>query len=195
MERIKTTVGVYAGILRWSDGKLLLRKRTEIPSDIPGKSFRGNWELPGGGVEEAETVPYHHLAVELLREIEEEVGIPIQLGIPHASSISPMPPMHAVLFKGPGGYDLAMVTPIVTSLEPTKGETVWVSIMELEQLAKEFEPADKKTGKDGKGLLGGYGKRMHCMALKALCSSPRAFFRTEAERMLLAIQKPWLKLP
>lgn len=180
MEKVKTTVGVYAGILRLSDGKLLLRRRTEIPSIIPGKSFKGNWELPGGGVMETEKVPYCHLTNELKREVEEETGISIE--------VNPMPPMYSVLFKGPEGYDLALVTPIKTSLEPTKGETIWVSTEELNKLAREFEPADKKTGKDGKGIVSGFGKRMHCMALKALSTSYEAKL---AEETLLEIQKTW----
>lgn len=185
MEKIKTTVGVFAGILRQSDGRLLLRRRAEIPSIIPGKSFKGNWELPGGGVMEAERVLYHHLVKELEREVKEEIGIPI--------SVDPMPPMHPLLFKGPRGYDLAMVTPVETSLEPTKGETIWVAPKELEQLAREFEPADKKTGKDGKGIVSGFGKRMHCMALKALCFSPDPEHIIQAEEMLKEIQKGWSK--
>lgn len=187
MEKMKTAVGVFAGLLKQESGKnagkLLLRRRTEIPSIIPGKSFKGNWELPGGGVMEAEKVPYCHLVNELKREVEEETGIPI--------AIDPMPPMYPVLFKGPEGYDLALVTPIETSLESTKGETIWVNVEELNKLAREFEPADKKTGKDGKGLLGGYGKRMHCMALRALYFSPNPTYSEDAGVMLIEIQKGW----
>ena len=48
MEKISTTVGVFAGILDQTTGKLLLRQRVEEDSIIPGKSFKSNWELPGG---------------------------------------------------------------------------------------------------------------------------------------------------
>ncbi len=191
--KMKTNVGVFAGILRQTDGRLLLRQRTEIPSIIPGKFFNGNWELPGGGVEEAEIVLYNHLTAELIREILEEVEIKFQWGISLASQMNPMPPMHALLFKGPEGYDLAMVTVLETSLLPLKGRTLWVNAEQLARLVKEFEPADKKTGKDGKGLLGGYGKRMHCMALQALCSSRDPESAERAKKTLLAIQKTWIK--
>lgn len=183
VEKISTTVGVFAGVLSQTTGKLLLRRRVEEDSIIPGKSFKGNWELPGGGVMDMEKIPYNHLLNELVREVDEEVGISV--------SVDPMAPLYAVLFKGPAGYDLAMVTPITTSSSPTKGETIWVSPAELEELAKDFAPADKKRGIDGKGIVSGYGKRMHCMALKALSFSPNVTYAEEAKAMLAEIQKGW----
>ena len=183
MEKISTTVGVFAGILDQTTGKLLLRQRVEEDSIIPGKSFRGNWELPGGGVMDMEKIPYNHLLNELAREVGEEVGISV--------SVDPMAPLYAVLFKGPAGYDLAVITPTTTSSSPAKGETIWVSPDELEKLAKDFSPADKKKRIDGKGIVSGYGKRMHCMSLKALSFSPNAAYAEEAKTMLAEIQKVW----
>lgn len=183
MEKISTTVGVFAGILDQATGKLLLRRRVEEDSIIPGKSFKGNWELPGGGVMDMEKIPYGHLLNELAREVDEEVGVSV--------SPDPMAPLYAVLFKGPKGYDLAVVTPVITSASPAKGDTVWVSPAELENLAKEFVPANKDKGIDGKGIVSGHGKRMHCMALKALSFSPNIAYAEEAKAMLAEIQKGW----
>ena len=183
VEKISTTVGVFAGILDQTTGKLLLRRRVEEDSIIPGKSFKSNWELPGGGVMDMEKISYNHLLNELAREVDEEVGISV--------SVDPMAPLYAVLFKGPAGYDLAVITPITTSSSPTKGETILVSTEELEKLAKDFASADKKKGIDGKGIVSGYGKRMHCMALKALSSSPNVAYSEEAKAMLAEIQKGW----
>ena len=182
-ERITTTVGVFAGIVNEITAKLLLRRRIEQGSINPGESFKGCWELPGGGVEDKEKVPYDHLIRELEREIYEEVGISVP--------VAPMAPLYAVLFKGANRYDLAMVVPIVTSLSPTKGETMWVSPAELNKLAKDFVRPDKERGVEGKGLLSGYGKRMHCMALKALTFSPNLAYALAAERILAEIQKEW----
>lgn len=167
MAKISTTVGVFAGILRLTDGKLLLRQRVEKNSIIPGKSFKGNWELPGGGVMDAEKTPYNHLPKELAREVNEEVGVSI--------SISPMAPFYAMLFKGPTGYDLALVTPVTTSSPPTKGETIWVSPDELEELP----------------IVSGRGGRMHCMCLKALSFSPNPSYAEKATIILAEIQKGW----
>ena len=177
-EKIKATVGVFAGIIN-EDGKLLLRRRTEIPSIIPGKSFKGCWELPGGGVMVAENMPYSHLVNELKREVDEEVGIPI--------TVNPMPPMYPVFFGKT--QDLALVVPVETSLEPTKEETKWVSLDELNELAREYEPANKETGEDGQGIVSGYGKRMHCLILRAFSFSHE--YGEKAEELLVEIQKNW----
>ena len=61
----------------------------------------------------------------------------------------------------------------------------------LRTLAEEFEPADERTGKSGKGLLSGYGKRMHCMALAALSHSPNHDFIRQATGMLQEITVTW----
>jgi len=181
-EKIEATIGIFAGIIN-EEGKLLLRRRVEENSIIPGKSFKGCWELPGGGVlKTTADMPYSHLVNQLKKEVNEEIGIPI--------TVDPMPPMYPVFFGKK--EDLAMVTFVETSpsfLKPIKGETMWVSLDELNQLAWEFEQPDKKTGKDGKGIVSGYGKRMHCMALKALCFS--SVYGWEAKKTLEEIQKNW----
>lgn len=183
-------LGMFAGILNpEKSGKLLLRRRTEIDSIIPGKSFKGNWELPGGGVMEGQLkdkVSYDWPIKELVRQVEREVGISLV-------DPNPMPSVYLTFFKLPkGGYDLAGVVPIVAPYDDsTKGETIYVSPEELEKLAREFVPADKKQGKDGKGIVSGYGKRMHCMALAALCNSPNPEYAEQAQKMLREIQKGW----
>ncbi len=180
-------LGMYLGLLN-KEGKLLLRRREETESIIPGVSFRGNWELPGGAVEEtpAEKVRYDYPIQEAVREVAEEVGISV--------SLAGMPPVFLAFFKGPKGYDLAGVTPLITAEEPTRGETVWVSPSELKALAQEFisETDAKKQGlKEAKGLLGGWGKRMCCLALVALSHSPNPEFAKQAQEMLKEIQKGW----
>lgn len=194
MEKAKVAVGVYAGILN-NGGKLLLRRRTEIESIIPGKSFKGNWELPGGGIMETkeESIPYNYAVKELKREVEEEVGVGISIG--------KMPPFYPVMFRGPAGYDLAVVTPVQQEqisnliagqvIPAIKGDSTFVSTEELNELAREFVPADKKNGIDGKGLVSGYGKRMHCMALRVLSESRNADCSRQAVRTLVEIQERW----
>lgn len=194
MEKAKVAVGVYAGILN-NGGKLLLRRRTEIESIIPGKSFKGNWELPGGGIMETkeESIPYNYAVKELKREVEEEVGVGISIG--------KMPPFYPVMFRGPAGYDLAVVTPVQQEqisnliagqvIPAIKGDSTFVSTEELNELAREFVSADKKNGIDGKGLVSGYGKRMHCMALRVLSESRNADYSRQAVRTLVEIQEGW----
>lgn len=183
MAKISATVGVFAGIINPDTGKLLLRRRTEEDSIIPGKSFQGNWELPGGGVMEAEKIVYNHLINELVREVEEETGMQIL--------IDPMAPLHATLFKGPAGYDLSLVSKVWAATPPSKGEVIWVSTSELNELAEDFAPADKEKGISGRGIVSGYGKRMHCMALKAISLGPKVGYAISAEVTLRRIQKDW----
>lgn len=194
MEKAKVAIGVYAGILN-GQGKILLRRRIGEDSIIPGKSFKGNWELPGGGVMETdeESIPYSYAVKELKREVEEEVGIKI--------AIIKMPPFYPVMFKGAAGYDLAIVTPVQQEqisdliagqvIPAIKGDSIFVSTEELNELAREFVPADKKKGVEGKGLLSGYGKRMHCMALQVLTESRNADYSRQAVRTLVEIQEGW----
>lgn len=172
MGKVKATIGVFAGIIN-EEGKILLRRREEIDS-ITGKSYKGDWELPGGGVVEAEKITYDHLVKELIREVKEEIGISI--------SVDPMPEMYPLLFKGPQGYDLALVVPIRSNKKPSKGETIYVSPKELKELAEKPK---------GQQLLSGWGKRMCCMALKAHSFGTAYYEAKEAGEMLFAIQKEW----
>jgi hypothetical protein len=184
-EKMATAWGIYAGFLHPESGKLALTRRNTPDSIIPGKSFRGNWELIGGAVmvSDEESIPYNYYSRELTRLIEKKIGIVLE--------IPGLPMMYSTLFKGPAGYDEASVVPMVRDIEPTIGEIYWVSPQELQVLAEEFEPADESKGKSGKGLLSGYGKRMHCMALIALSHSPNHNFQTEALRMLREITANW----
>ncbi len=186
-EKMMTVRGIYAGIMHPDTGKLFLTRRTKPDSIIPGVSFEGNWELIGGAVmaSDEKSVPYNYYFSELCRIAESKTGLVI-IG-------RGIPTMYSVLFKGKdGGYDEASVIPMVSDAQPTFGETIYVSPSELRTLAEEFEPADEKTGKSGKGLLSGYGKRMHCMALAALSRSPNQDFVREAIKTLDEITAAWV---
>lgn len=70
----KPLVLVAACVLVDADGRVLISQRPE------GKPLAGLWEFPGGKLEEGET-PEHGL----IRELEEELGISIEL-----SSLKPL---------------------------------------------------------------------------------------------------------
>lgn len=180
-EKVKATIGVFAGIIN-QEGKLLLRRRRETSSIIPGKSFKGCWELPGGGVMIVDNMPYHHLVNELKREVKEETGVELKLE-------DPMPAMYSVFFGK--NQDLALVVPIRIYLEQTKKETRWVSFDELNELARVYKPVNKETGEDGEGLVSGEGKRMHCMALKCFSSGGSTEASLEATKMLIEFEEQW----
>lgn len=65
------TVHVVAGVITDTRGRVLLARRA------PGRELAGLWEFPGGKVEPGET-PEAALA----RELEEELGIRIEVGAP-----------------------------------------------------------------------------------------------------------------
>ena len=60
---------VTAGVLRKSDGRVLLVRRAQ------GQKLAGKWEFPGGKVEEGESLPKC-----LERELREELGIEVRAG-------------------------------------------------------------------------------------------------------------------
>lgn len=184
-EKMVTIRGFYAGVMQPDTGKLLLIRRTKTDSIIPGTSFRGNWELPGGAVMASSdpSVSYNYYVRDLTRLLHEKTGILI--------IIRGLPKMYSVLFKGPNGYDEASVIPLVAAVKPTIGDTTFVSPYELQVLAKEYQQADEAKGISGEGLLSGYGKRMHCMALAALCHSPKQDFIREAVSVLSDITMSW----
>ena len=63
---MKTDLVVAAALVD-SDGRVLIAQRPE------GKSLAGQWEFPGGKVEEGETPE-----IALIRELEEELGIVVK---------------------------------------------------------------------------------------------------------------------
>ncbi|MDO8633363.1 MAG: NUDIX domain-containing protein [Candidatus Wildermuthbacteria bacterium] len=152
--------------------KLLVRRR------VRELTFRGNWDLPGGGVEEVGESNYDHLVAEGFRELEEEVGIEISVIPGYAYS------MYAAFLKGQKANDLALVIPCVSYDYPTRGETRWVSVEELNALAREFVPLDEAKKQEARGLVSGWGKRMHRLALSAFTSMSSGPYISEAVRTL-----------
>ena len=66
-EKNRPVTEVAAGILLDAEGRYLLGQRPE------GKPYAGYWEVPGGKIEEGETV-----FSALKRELQEELGIDIE---------------------------------------------------------------------------------------------------------------------
>lgn len=190
-QKLKAEIGAYIGFINPNrGGRLLLVRRTQTESIIPGQSFRGNWELPGGAVEETEesSIRYDLMTQTALAKANLKVGIYV-VGCQ-------VFPFYTAFFKNPGtgGYDLAGVTPYISNLEPVIGETMWVSVEELNELATQFvsETDAKSQGlSEAKGLLSGYGKRMHCMALMTLTHGVNAFNKRIAQGTLAEIMAKW----
>lgn len=124
MTTVRPTIGLFAGIFN-SDGKLLVKRRPQ------NESLPGDWDLPGGGVEEnaaKEILNERIIASELAREVGEEIGLEVE------SMIQPMPAMYPATLSD---KDWAFVVIIgVVNETPTKGEYKYVSPAELMELAE-----------------------------------------------------------
>jgi hypothetical protein len=191
-EKVSANLGIYLGILSPANGSLCLTRRYVEHSITPGKSYKGCYELTGGAVLKAKNPSYDHPYKELVRLVEKKIGPKILSGGPKTLSVFGLLPSYMMLLKKTDGtYDLAMVIPLEIPLHPWVGEQRWVSTAELNKLAREFVQADPKKEIEGKGLLSGYGKRMHCMSLAALTFSSNYNNVRLAKKTLAKIQKNW----
>lgn len=183
MEKPKM-IGVFAGLLT-STGKIRLQRRIEKDSIIPGKTFEGDYELPGGRVEEKDLKKALTLGVlekELILRVGNDLGISI--------ITYPNPPLYLAKYEDPakGICDWAFMMPVPPSPAywdenaPTTRTTVDVSPAELYELAQQSK---------GQQLLSGWGKRMCRMALGALLNSENSAYRLSAEKYLNEINPKW----
>lgn len=171
----KVTIGLFAGIFD-EEGRLLLRRRRREEPTRPCL-YEGDWELPGGTVEEENILCSEDVDIlgkELAREVMEETGLSIKLPF--------MFVLHPEIYVDRQNriIDLAFVVPIgTTKKRPVKGEHAYVNPKGLKELSERPE---------GNRLVSGWGKRMCRMAMFALCHSPKPQYRREARNMLLRIK-------
>src|SRR5919106_692668 len=124
--------GIAVNVAVIHEGKLLLTKREDFEV----------WCLPGGGVEEGESL------AEAVRETEEESGIHIELTrlIGVYSRLGGLPDVHAVLYE---------TKPISGELRLQPGETIDVRYFAFDEVPNEIAFAHKKriadvfSGKSG----------------------------------------------
>jgi len=170
---VRPSIGVFAGIYDES-GRVLLKKRG---SD---ETLSGDWDLPGGAVEiEAASNAFDERLIgqELAREVKEETNITIR--------VDSMPAMYPAIITG--GFDWAFIVPVSCS------DSLWRH--KLDTAKKYFEFASPSElmkiaqCPEGNRLVSGVGKRMHRLALMALCHSPNKEYRAEAKNMLKIIHR------
>ena len=173
---MQITIGLFAGIFD-EDGKVLLRRRKRENPDFPC-SYEGDWELPGGTMEEENIwkgKDERVIGEELAREVGEETGLSIKVPF--------MPVMYPAVYidSERKTIDAAFILPVgIVRERPSKGENIYVAPNELKELARRPE---------GKRVVSGWGKRMCRMALMALCHSPNPQYQQEGKRMLLDIEE------
>ena len=174
---MRIAIGVFAGVFD-ENGRLLLRRRERENPATEAIPYEGDWELPGGTVEEDnvwQASSERLFGQELAREVEEETGLSIE--------VPPMPVMFPAVYinKDERRVDLAFVMPVgVVSKRPATGQCIYVSPEELREIAARPQ---------GEQIVSGWGARMCRMALMALCNSPNLQYVEEARTMLLETQK------
>ncbi|PIP24939.1 MAG: hypothetical protein COX34_01500 [Candidatus Nealsonbacteria bacterium CG23_combo_of_CG06-09_8_20_14_all_36_12] len=182
----KVTIGAFLGLIT-KEGKLRLQQRTEKGSPIiPGVSYRGDYELTGGGVKEKDlkkVLTLEELFKEAKREAKEELGVvvfmPKQLSLYRAVFVN----------QEKGTEDWALTIPIPPECwnETTKMKRITIDVNpdELRELANRPK---------GEQLLSGWGKRMCRMSLGTIfTSSTDPKYVNEAKIMLTEIKPDWRK--
>ena len=169
-------IGLFAGIFD-ENGKVLLRRRKRENPNFPCL-YEGDWELPGGTMEEENIwigKDERFIGEELARELREEIGLLIKVPF--------IPAMYPVVYidKEKKIIDFAFIIHVgIVRERLTKGENIYVNPKEIKELANQLE---------GKRLVSGFGKRMYRMVLMAFFHSPNSQYQQEAKRMLLEIHK------
>lgn len=157
----KVSIGLFGAIFN-SKGELLIKRRGE------DESLPGDWDLPGGAIEEAyvkecfdETIVFQ----ELLREVKEETGIDLCY-----EDFDRMPAMYPAVIAS--GTDWAFLINIGEIDQVPRCKHKFVNIDELEKLA---------DGPIGNRIVSGR-KRMYRLCMKALTLSPN--YGTEAKLIM-----------
>ncbi|MBM3257727.1 MAG: hypothetical protein FJZ05_00720 [Candidatus Nealsonbacteria bacterium] len=176
-------IGVFFGLIT-KKGKVRLQKRIEKGSTvIPGMSYKGDFELTGGGIKEKDlkrVLTPQGLFSEAAREAREELGL--EVSTPAKFSI-----YRAVFVNNEKNTDWAFMIPIPPKYwdekAKTKRETIDVSPDELQELANRPK---------GEQLLSGWGKRMCRMSLGAIfAASTNPKYVNDARIMLTDIKPDW----
>lgn len=85
VDQVGTTI-VVAGVIRDDEGRVLLAQRPQ------GRHMEGLWELPGGKVRDDEAP-----AKALIRELDEELGIEVEVGDPLTFAVHEEPGLRVLL--------------------------------------------------------------------------------------------------
>jgi len=117
------SITVVAAVIRNHEGRILLTTRPE------GSHMAGLWEFPGGKVEDGEAP-----AAALVRELDEELGLHIEVGEPITFSVHEEPELRILLLF----YAATVVSGAARSREGQ--EIAWVAPPDL--IAYPTPPAD-----------------------------------------------------
>ncbi len=98
--RAKTQITVVAAVISDGEGRILLARRPK------GSHMAGLWEFPGGKVEEGES-----FSEALARELDEELGIVVEIGGPLTFAVHTEPDLEILLLFFSGVIATGVPTP------------------------------------------------------------------------------------
>lgn len=174
------SVGVFLGLIT-KEGKVRYQMRIESSSPITGISYKGDFELPGGGAEEknlSELLTLEGLIMEGTREVKEELGIEVLL-----------PPNDIPLYWAPyenpknSKVDWAFMIPVLPKF--------WDETAEVKRKIVDLNPKHLDVLGELNLIISGK-KRMYRMGQGALyaCSSNSLWSR-EAADFLNQVKPDW----
>lgn len=140
------TLCIHVGIINFR-GEVLIKRR------VGKRSYRGSWELPGGTLKQEPILsPLSHLPTVLIRKVLKQTGINIGPDMPITPAIFP------VASRGPRGFKLTGVTPVILDDAPVILDDApaineelcqWVSLEKVDALAAEFNPINRSDTSQG----------------------------------------------
>ncbi len=182
------TIGVFLGLIT-KEGKVRFQMRTESSSPITGISYKGDFELPGGGAEEKDLgklLTLEGLLNEGIREVKEELGIVVSP--PPEDDSSPFSGGRRIYwapYENPknGKIDWAFMIPI-----PPK---YWDETAETKRKIVDLNPVHLDVLGELNLIVSGK-KRMYRMGQGAIfaCSSD-SLWRQKAADFLTQVKPDW----
>ena len=181
MAKIKKpdSIGSFLGLIT-SEGKLRMQMRTEKSSPITGVSYKGDFELTGGGVKEKDlkvVLTPEGLLQEGIREAKEELGIKVTM--PETF------PVYWAPYENPktGKVDWAFMIPI--------GSEYWDENTKMKRKTVDVDPNQLDVLGELNLVISGK-KRMYQMGQWAIyAQSP--IWSLRAAELLIEVKPDWLE--
>ncbi|MFH1575466.1 MAG: hypothetical protein ABIB55_00795 [Candidatus Nealsonbacteria bacterium] len=174
------SIGVFLGLIT-KEGKVRYQMRTESSSPITGLSYKGDFELPGGGAEEknlSKLLTLEGLLIEGTREVKEELGIVV---MPPPEDI----PLYWAPYENPknGKIDWAFILPVLSKF--------WDEAAEVKRKIADIKPEHLDVLGELNLIVSGK-KRMYRMGMGVLFArSSLSVWRQQAANFLTQVKSDW----
>lgn len=175
------SIGSFLGLVT-REGRLRMQMRIEKSSPITGISYRGDFELTGGGVKEKDLMKAltpQGLRQEGIREAKEELGIEVSKNI-----LSLALPVYWAPYENPqtGKVDWAFMTPVSSGY--------WDETAETKRKTVDVDPDQLKVLGDLNLIVSGK-KRMYRMGQGAIYAMSLTAWQLRAAALLTEIEPDW----